>query len=98
MGQKRELARSHFTLPACSLFGLGGGESNGQVDRRARSSKHILPCDSPVTLSKVSALGSYYTAAAFFPGDWRGQSSSSYQNKQARLCSVLSEWWTAPLV
>ena len=50
-----------------------------------------------MTLGKVSSLGSYYTAAAFFPSDWRGQSSNSYQNKQAtaqlqgRMHSVLLE-------
>lgn len=49
-------------------------------------SKQIQSCDSPVTLVKVSSLGSDYIAAVCFLDDWKGQQSSNvYQNKQARI-------------
>lgn len=71
MGQKKGTGQKPFFLtflPAASL-GQEWVRAMGRFIGRARPSKQILPCDSPVTLDKVRALGSYYTAAAFFPGD-----------------------------
>lgn len=52
-------------LPAACL-GQQGVRAVGPVDQKSQTG------DSSVTLGKVSALGSYYRAAAFFSGDWRG--------------------------
>lgn len=53
---------------------LKSWRSHGQVDRKSQGLPNkTQPSDSPVTLGKVSAWGSYYIAAGFFPSDWKGR-------------------------
>lgn len=72
MGPKWGAAHQHCWSFLLQPVWVKGELQQRPVDRKRLAFKTNPAGDSPLTLGKVSAVGSYYTAAAFLPDDWRG--------------------------